>query len=150
GIDDNSIDAIHAEDPQFTNSFYQLYDGTIGIVGSETLIWRQEPIKRERLQIVPWSVRSQYRRIEPLSHLEFWRHARRARIFLTPTGGLTNRLMALVSCMRLAELFDRDLYVEWQRTVALNCSWKDLFSTPIREFAESDLEQIPSNRRFNR
>ena len=52
--------------------------------------------------------------------------------------------------MRLADLFDRNLYVDWAQTISLNCSWHDLFATPMNPFSSKDLVDVPSQRRFNR
>lgn len=55
----------------------------------------------------------------------------KSKLFLEPRAGLANRLLAILSCIRLARLFDRELVLVWRRTASCFCDWRDLFEADI-------------------
>ena len=50
-IADNGIDTLHT-DRQYHTRLFQLYDGTLRIVGYDRLFWRNIPIDPEKLQVL--------------------------------------------------------------------------------------------------
>jgi hypothetical protein len=52
GIADNHIDSMRAPDAH-ESRFFQLYDGTLVLVGCQHLIWHEIPISQENLQVLP-------------------------------------------------------------------------------------------------
>lgn len=50
-------------------------------------------------------------------------------MILEPTGGLANRLIAVLSVMRICEYYGWSLALRWTKSRSLNCDWHDLFST---------------------
>jgi hypothetical protein len=56
GIEDNSIDAIHA-DRRFQTRVFQLYDGTVVWDGCTRLIWHDTALNPDRLQPIPRRLR---------------------------------------------------------------------------------------------
>lgn len=63
---------------------------------------------------------------------------RKPRLYLSPTGGLANRLMGLVSCHRLTKMFGWDLHVSWPTTYVMNCTPGDLFANPPLQWLDND------------
>ena len=75
--------------------------------------------------------------------------AQRLRLYMTPAGGLANRLMGLISCMRLADLYDRELLLQWPVTYAMDCHPRDIFANPPTDWpADEFLEHVPAEHRF--
>jgi len=72
-------------------------------------------------------------------------HSMKHRIFLHPRAGLANRLLAVLSGIRLAELFDRELVLVWQPNSACSCKWSSLFATEFEE-AEFKSLKIPKEK----
>ncbi|MDP6352885.1 MAG: hypothetical protein QF926_06145 [Alphaproteobacteria bacterium] len=56
GITDNSIDAMHFTGDE-ESFLFQLYDGTLVLCGNTTLLWRQEMINQEDIQVLPRQLR---------------------------------------------------------------------------------------------
>lgn len=52
GITDNDPDAMRAPDAH-ESRFFQLYDGTLVLIGCQHLIWHDKPITHEHLQVLP-------------------------------------------------------------------------------------------------
>lgn len=52
GIEDNSIEALHA-DHSYETQIFQLYDGTLKLAGKRELIWHKRPIREEEIQVLP-------------------------------------------------------------------------------------------------
>lgn len=50
-----------------------------------------------------------------------------ATLYITPKGGLANRLMCILSGMRVAYLYDMDYAISWERDEHLNAPVTDLF-----------------------
>lgn len=146
-ISDNSPDAIYAEQAEFVNSFYMLYDGTVGVIGSGRHPWKNRDI--DLSGALPAAETPAPRAPRVLSTREFEASAEHPTIYLTPTGGLVNRLMAVVSCMRLASLFQRRLLLNWAATRSLACPWDRLFATPMGFFEEREATHVPPEHRFN-
>lgn len=56
-------------------------------------------------------------------------------IYLTPEGGLCNRLRSMASVWRLAQMSGQDMAVNWWRTDDMNCSFDQLFLTAHLPFS---------------
>ena len=56
GLSDNSIDTLHT-DRQFQTQLFQLYDGTLQIVGNRRLLWHNLRIDERKLQVLPRRLR---------------------------------------------------------------------------------------------
>lgn len=67
------------------------------------------------------------------------------RLIAEPMGGLANRLMALVSVMRLATIFGREFYVVWRPTSDCCGAFESLFDSTIPTISE---EQVDDNCEF--
>lgn len=52
GITDNSIDALHT-DHRYETKLFQLYDGTLKLVGNTKLLWHNLPIDEDKIQVLP-------------------------------------------------------------------------------------------------
>jgi hypothetical protein len=55
-IANNSIEYMH-DDSELTTQIFQLYDGTIKMIGYDTLLWHDVPLVEEDIQILPASMR---------------------------------------------------------------------------------------------
>ncbi len=74
---------------------------------------------------------------------------RKPRLYLSPTGGLANRLMGLLSCHRLTKMFGWDMRVSWPATYVMRCTPADLFANPPVEWADDeDISHIPDDHRI--
>jgi hypothetical protein len=51
-MDNSELDAVHT-DHSYETIFFQLYDGTLKLVGNTNLIWHNIPIDEKRIQILP-------------------------------------------------------------------------------------------------
>ena len=59
-------------------------------------------------------------------------------------GGISNRVKCLISMWRLADLYNRELILEWRENHTCGCKFKDLFENEIKEISEEKLEGIKS------
>lgn len=74
GISDNSIDVLHT-DHQYETKLFQLYDGTLKVIGCKKLIWHNLPIDEEELQVLSKRCRRYPARISAstiLRTLKYW------------------------------------------------------------------------------
>ena len=60
GIEDNSIDARH-DLGSYESKLLQLYDGSLVLAGMEKLLWRQQEITQEDIQVLSSGERSAWR-----------------------------------------------------------------------------------------
>ena len=77
GIADNSIDALHTGH-EYETKLFQLYDGTLKIVGNTKLLWHNLPINEDKLQVFPARKRKYPARISESSlvrRLKYWARA---------------------------------------------------------------------------
>lgn len=73
-IADNSIDTLHP-DNQYETKLFQLYDGTLKIVGNTRLLWHNLPIDEEKLQVLSARKRKYPARISKsnmVRRLKYW------------------------------------------------------------------------------
>ena len=52
-------------------------------------------------------------------------------IYLKPMGGLCNRMRSIDSMISICKNYQMDLTVFWVKDFSLNCSFNDLFETPV-------------------
>jgi hypothetical protein len=62
------------------------------------------------------------------------------RLIIEPMGGLTNRLLALTSAMRLADVFNREFFVSWTPSPDCNIQICDLFENNFFNVSRSDTD----------
>lgn len=63
-------------------------------------------------------------------------------IYLTPEGGLCNRMRSMASLQLLAERSGQTLRVDWWRTDDMNCSFGELFQTAQLPFQVRELNAV--------
>lgn len=74
GIADNSIDALHTGH-EYETKLFQLYDGTLKIVGNTKLLWHNLPINEDKLQVFPARKRKYPARISEsniVRRIKYW------------------------------------------------------------------------------
>lgn len=86
---DGSLDALHP-DTRYQTRLFQLYDGTLRMVGYDQLLWHKQPIDQERLQVLSRGRRRYPAHIDPsgtVRRLKDW-------VRRQPFYGLLRRLRA--------------------------------------------------------
>ena len=63
-------------------------------------------------------------------------------------GGLSNRIICLISSMKIADETNRKLILYWPKDKYCNCIFKDLFKNKIREISKEDLRKVILSKNY--
>jgi hypothetical protein len=62
------------------------------------------------------------------------------RVIVEPLGGLTNKLLAVTSMMRLADVFNREFLICWNPLPDCNVQFRDLFDNDFTNISRADID----------